>query len=263
MKRVAIVTGASSGIGRETAKALAAARITVYDFSRRHHPLEGVTHLATDVTDPEAVRVSVSEVFKREGQIDILVNNAGFGISGAVEFTDLQNVKHLFDVNVFGQIAVTNEVLPIMRLQRQGRIVNISSVAAICPIPFQTFYSATKSAVMTYSMALANEVMPFGVRVSAVLPGDIRSGFTDARAKSVKGDDVYQGKISRSVGRMEKDERKGLSSEAAGKAIAHIALSKRNKPVYVLGFGYRCISLLVKILPTSIVNWLIKLLYAN
>ncbi len=264
MKPVAVVTGASSGIGKATAEALLRRGCTVYDLSRRDtDPASGIVHLKTDVTDEESVRAAVQEIVEREGKIDILVNNAGFGISGAVEFTETADAVKLFNVNFFGIVRVTKAVLPYMRKTGSGRIVNLSSVAAIAPIPYQTFYSASKSAVEVYSMALANEVRDFGITVCAVLPGDIRTGFTDAREKSDAGDDVYQGRIGRSVGKMEKDEQNGMSPEKAGKMIAKIALSRRKKPLYTLGFSYKAVAFLVKILPASAVNRLIKVLYAN
>ena len=112
-------------------------------------------------------------------------------------------------------------------------------------------------------MALANEVRPFGISVTAVLPGDIRTGFTDARTKSEAGDDVYGGRIVRSVGKMEQDERRGMAPEKAGRRIAAIALSRSRKPVKTLGVSYKLIYLLVKFLPVSLVNRLISILYVK
>ena len=131
MSKVAIVTGASSGIGRCTAQALRDMGCKVYDFSRRDIPIDNVTHIKTDITKEDNVSLSVKEVIDREGRIDILVNCAGFGISGAVEFTTTQEAKSQFEVNFFGAVTVTRAVLPYMREQHSGRIVNISSVAAV------------------------------------------------------------------------------------------------------------------------------------
>ena len=131
--RIAIVTGGTSGIGRATALALKAAGCTVYELSRRAEGVEGLHHIAADVTKEETVRAAVAEVMAREGRIDILVNNAGFGISGAVEFTSTEDAKALFDVNFFGMVNLNRAVVPIMRAAGRGRIVNLSSVAA--PVP--------------------------------------------------------------------------------------------------------------------------------
>ncbi len=263
MSKVAVVTGGSSGIGLETVKALTNMGCTVYELSRRDIKIDGANHVSADVSDDTSVVSAISRIISEAGHIDILVNNAGFGISGAVEFTTAEDAKRLFDVNFFGSVRVTNAVLPHMRKNGGGRIVNTSSVAAIVPIPFQAFYSASKAAVNSYTMALANEVSEFGIRVSAVMPGDIKTGFTAARDKIVIGDDIYSGRIERSVSRMEKDEQSGMSPEIAGKFIASVAMNKRNKPLYTIGFGYKCISLLVKLLPASLMNEIVKLMYAK
>lgn len=259
---MAVVTGGSSGIGLCTAKALSAAGYRVYDFSRRDGGTAGILHIRTDVTDEPAVQQAVAQVLKQEGRIDILVNCAGFGISGAVEFTELAEAKRQFDVNFFGMVTVTRAVLPAMRNAGWGRIVNISSVAAAAAIPFQAFYSASKSAINAYTCALANEVRPCGVTVTAVQPGDIRTGFTDARVRLALGDELYDGRISRSVAKMEQDERSGMSPETAGAYICRIAQKRRVKPLYALGFSYKCVCLLCKLLPCSLLNRLIGMLYA-
>lgn len=262
--RIAIVTGGTSGIGRATALALKAAGCTVYELSRRAEGVEGLHHIAADVTKEETVRAAVAEVMAREGRIDILVNNAGFGISGAVEFTSTEDAKALFDVNFFGMVNLNRAVVPIMRAAGRGRIVNLSSVAAPVPIPFQTYYSATKAAVNAYTMALANELRPFGVTVCAVMPGDIHTGFTAARRKIGEGDDIYHGRISRSVARMEHDEQTGMDPAKAGGCIAGVALREDNRhPLYAIRFDYKFFTFLAKVLPARFLNWLIYLLYGK
>lgn len=263
MGRVVIVTGGNSGIGKSTAQSLASKGCKVYDFSRRDIACDGVIHIGCDVTDEAQVQKAVDTVLAEEGKIDILINSAGFGISGAVEFTTLESAKKQFDVNFFGTVNVTKAVIPVMRKQGIGRIVNISSVAAVAHIPFQTYYSATKAAIESYTCCLANEVRPFGISVTAIQPGDISTGFTDARDKSYDGDDVYEGRISRSVAGMEKDERKGMSSDVAGDYIARIALKNRVKPIYAIGISYKAISTLCKIFPCGIRNRIIGSLYAK
>ena len=262
-KKVAIVTGGSSGIGRCTASALKNKGITVYEFSRRDIPLEGVTHITADVTDEASVIAAVSKVSDIEGRIDILINCAGFGISGAVEFTEISQAKKQFDVNFFGMVNVTKAVIPIMRKSGGGRIVNISSVAAIAHIPFQTYYSASKAATESYSQALHNEIAPYGISVTAIQPGDICTEFTDARNKSFAGDDIYGGRIKRSVQGMEKDERKGMSPEKAGEYIAKLALKKNVKPLYAIGTSYKILSTMCKVFPCNIRNRIVGMLYAK
>ena len=261
--RVAIVTGGSSGIGRATAAALQRAGCTVYEFSRHDAGDPGIRHMGVDVTDEGAVNAAAAAVLEREGHIDIVVNCAGFGISGAVEFTEPADAKRQLDVNFFGMVNVNHAVLPAMRKAGAGRIVNISSVAAPAAIPFQTYYSASKAAINCYTCALANEVKPFGVSVTAVQPGDIATGFTDARKKSLAGDEEYGGRISRSVAGMERDERGGMKPETAGAYICKIALKKRVKPLYAIGIAYKGACFLCQILPCGQRNWLVGKLYGG
>ena len=127
--KVCVVTGGSSGIGRCTAAAMRARGFAVYELSRREVPAEGVVHLTADVTDEAAVDAAIARVLECEGRIDVLINNAGFGISGAVEFTEAADARRQIDVNFFGMVNVCRAVLPVMRGQGHGRIVNLSSVA--------------------------------------------------------------------------------------------------------------------------------------
>ncbi len=261
--KVVLVTGGSSGIGKATAMALRDLGCVVYEGSRRESEIHGVHHLPLDVTVESSVAVAVDRILAREGRLDILINCAGSGISGAVEFTEADEVKRQMDVNFMGTVNVTKAVLPHMRNQGGGRIVNISSVAAEFPIPFQTYYSASKAAVNAYTMALCNEVRPFGITVTAVQPGDIRTGFTASRAKSAVGDEVYSGRISRSVAVMERDEENGMAPEIAGRMIAGIAVKGRVKPLYTLGFSYKLLGFLHRLLPCSLVNRIIGMIYAS
>ena len=263
MSKIALVTGGSSGIGRCTAAAMRNAGCIVYEFSRREHTMDGVQHISVDVTNETAVQKAVEQITQAEKRIDIVVNCAGFGISGAVEFTELIDAKQQFDVNFFGMVNINRAVIPVMRRCGGGRIVNVSSVAAVAHIPFQTYYSASKAAIESYTCALANEVKPFGITGTAAQPGDIRTGFTDARKKSAAGDEVYGGRISKSVTGMERDERKGMSPEFAGRYITKLALKKSVKPIYTVGLGYKCLSLLCKILPCRLRNWIVGMLYAR
>ena len=263
MNKVVIITGGSSGIGLCTAAALRDRGCKVYELSRRDSEVTGITHIKCDVTDEAQIAAAVGQVMAESGRIDILINNAGFGISGAVEFTDTTDVRRLFDVNFFGMVRMNRAVLPLMRRQGGGRIVNLSSVAAPVPIPFQTYYSAGKAAVNSYTMALSNEVKPFDISVCAVMPGDIKTGFTSARKKNIAGDDIYGGRITRSVAGMEKDEQTGMDPAKAGAFIASVALKNSRKPLYTIGFGYKCAVFLTKILPARWLNALIGQLYAK
>ena len=263
MSKIAVVTGGTSGIGKETALYLAKNGCTVYELSRRAEGVAGLHPISADVTAETSVRRAVEQIVQEAGRIDILVNNAGFGISGAVEFTDTEEAKRQFDVNFFGMVRMNRAVIAVMRKQGGGRIVNLSSVAAPVPIPFQTYYAASKAAINSYTMALANELRPFGITVSAVMPGDIHTGFTAARHKVGQGDEIYGGRISRSVKRMEHDEQTGMDPAKAGAFVGRVALKTGHKPLYTIGFAYQCAVFLTKILPARVLNWLIGKIYAS
>ena len=181
MSKVAVVTGGTSGIGKQTALALKAAGYTVYELSRRAQGVEGLHHLVADITREELVDAAIGEVLRQEGHIDVVVN----------------------------------------------------------------------------------ELRPYGVTVCAVQPGDIHTGFTAAREKTIDGDDVYGGRISRSVARMEHDEQTGMDPAKAGAFIAKVAMKQRVKPIYTIRFDYQFLALLTRILPYRFLNWLIGVIYGK
>lgn len=249
MSKIVILTGGTSGIGAATAKILAGKGCKVYEFSRRDAVLDYAVHMKVDVSNEDQVRKAVDEVAAKEGRIDILVNNAGFGISGAFEFTTDAEARKLMDVNLFGMNNTIRAVLPHMRKAGSGRIVNLSSVAGLYAIPFQAWYSISKAGIRAMSMAVANEVKPYGISVSCILPGDIHTGFTAAREKSIIGDDVYGGRIEKSVRKMEHDEETGITPEAAAKVVAAVALKKSVAPEYTIGTVYKLFVFLGRLLP--------------
>lgn len=259
-KLVVIITGASAGIGLTTAKLFQEKGHKVYSFSRRMRT--DVDGFSVDVTDETAVSRAMKAVIDKEGKIDVLINNAGFGISGAIEDTDTQTAKRLFDVNFFGALNAVKCALPYMRAQGGGSIVNVSSAAAEFPIPFQAFYSASKAAIGSFSDALRLEVAPFGVKVSSVLPGDVKTEFTDKREKNASDSEVYGERINRSVAVMEKDERNGMPPLAIAKIIYALATSANPPVKKVGGFKYAFLVALARVLPTRAVSYAIGKLYS-
>jgi short-subunit dehydrogenase len=185
---VALVTGASSGIGEAAAHALVGAGFTVYGTSRKAtagEKRDGVVFLPLDVTDDQSVAGAVREVLDRSGRIDVLVNNAGVGSAGAAEESSVAQDQTVFDVNVFGLIRMTKAVLPHMRAQGSGRIINISSVAGFAPQPFMASYVSSKHAVEGYSESVDHEVREHGVRILLVEPFNTSTAFD---ASVVRGD---------------------------------------------------------------------------
>jgi NAD(P)-dependent dehydrogenase (short-subunit alcohol dehydrogenase family) len=172
-EKVALITGASGGIGFAAGLALIRAGYRVFGTSRHAAPGEvrqGIHMLRCDVTDDVSVKQLIDDVVTLAGRIDVLVNNAGRSLIGGAEESSIHQAKDLFDINVFGVLRTTGEVLPIMRGQGQGRIINISSVAGFLPGPYTALYNATKHAVEGYSESLDHELRTFGIRVSLIEP---------------------------------------------------------------------------------------------
>ena len=291
---IAIVTGASSGIGYEVSAQLRDAGYTVYGISRREVAPEGVTALCADVSDEAAIRAAVDEVARREGRIDLLCANAGMGISGPVEFASPEATHKIMNVNFFGQVYAAQSVLPYMRKQRSGTIVFTSSVAAPIAIPYQAFYSASKSAINSVALALRNEVRDYGIRISVVMPGDSSTGFTDAREKQhqsssaastdakaidtaaataqstaataqsaaagATAESAYP-RCDSAVASMERDERGGIPPAKVAAVIVRAARRKNPAPLYVAGFKYRLLLGLYNLLPARAAVWLVGKFY--
>ncbi|MFI6118941.1 oxidoreductase [Streptomyces sp. NPDC051064] len=183
---VALVTGGSSGIGREAALALVAAGFDVVGTGRdtsRVTPLGGVTFLDLDVASDASVAAVVEQVVGRFGRIDVLVNNAGVGSIGAAEETSVARAQAVFDINVFGVMRMVKEVLPHMRARGRGRIINLSSVQGFIPAPYMAVYGASKHAIEGYSQSLDHEVREYGIRALLVEPAYTRTGFEANSAK--------------------------------------------------------------------------------
>jgi NAD(P)-dependent dehydrogenase (short-subunit alcohol dehydrogenase family) len=179
-QQVALVTGASSGIGKAAAFALAEAGFQVVGTSRNASGIsqrDGVSFLDLDVASNKSVATVVQRVIDRFGRLDVLVNNAGIGSAGAAEERSVAQDQSVFDINVFGLIRMTKAVLPHMRAQGGGRIINISSVLGFVPAPYMAAYAATKHAVEGYSESLDHEIREHGVRVLLVQPAYTRTGF--------------------------------------------------------------------------------------
>ena len=259
--RIVLITGASHGIGAACAEAFLARGDVVYGLcrSKPNHPY--IRHVPVDLTNSTEAEKAIQTVLAQAGRIDVLVLNAGIGISGAVEFTELSEAKRQFDVCYFGALRVLTPALPALR-KSKGIILFTSSVAAVTPIPYQAHYSACKAAINALVLALRNELKHTGVRVSAVLPGDVKTDFTAARAKNERGTEVYPAMI-RSVQRMERDEQTGMLPDQIAKKFLKIAAKRDPKPYYSVGFAYSAICVLVKLLPARLAGRILWQLYAK
>lgn len=250
-----VISGGSSGIGKETASLFAERGWCVFELSRHGVSHDGIIHVDCDVCDSSSAQKAIAEVLSMTDHIDVVISNAGYGISGSVEFTDISAVEHQMDVNFIGAVRFTQAVLPQLRKQHAGRIIYTSSVAATLAVPYQSFYSASKAAINAMALALANEVRDFGISVSVMMPGDVRTGFTDARCKSTAGEEIYR-RANKAITTMEKDERSGMQPIQMAKRFYHIATCHSPRPQYVGGFSYRILCLLDRMLPKRLVNWI-------
>lgn len=268
-RRVVLVTGASSGIGKAIADVLLAKGYTVYGTSRTGHAPDAgdapryPALLRLDVREDESAAAVVRAVLLREGRLDVLVNNAGFGIAGAVEDTAVDEAKAQFETGFFGALRMIRQVLPGMRARRGGLIVNISSIAGLLAVPYQGLYSAAKFALEGLSEALRLELAPFGVQVTLVEPGDIRTGFTQSRrATRATGEaSPYWPHYQKAIAAMEKSEQAGPPPDALAKKVARI-IRRKNPPVRVQsGLIYHVAAQLKAAWLSRLALWLMKRFY--
>ena len=263
-KKVVVITGASRGIGYATAALFNNKGYIVYAISRSKCEIPGVNAVMCDITRGEKLKEAVDSVFNAEKRIDILVNNAGAGISGSIEKTVTADAKKLFGLNFFAHFEAIKYVTPYMRSRKNGKIINIGSVAGAMHVPFQAFYSASKAAVEALSNCLRGELAPFGIKVTTVMPGDTRTGFTDAREKGfAENDSDYGSRISRSIKLMENDERNGMPPEKVARIILKASCAKNPKPAYIAGFKYNFFMLLNRILPKRFVQYVLNKMYSG
>lgn len=261
MEKVIIVTGASSGIGLTVSKYLADKGHHVYGISRSKTHEKNIKSIQADVTNIDQMIKAYQEIFDIEGRIDVLINNAGIGISGSIEDTKTEDVLDLLHVNFMGVFHSTKVVLPFMRETRQGKIINISSVASVLSIPFQAFYSSSKAAINAFSSALSNEVEPFGIDVCVIMPGDIKTSFTKNRRKNDIANPHYEKRINKSVAVMEKDEQNGMDPEVLAKVVEKL-IRKKRMPLYkTIGFKYKVFVFLEKVLPRGLTNQVVGKIY--
>ncbi len=254
---VALVTGASSGIGAATAERLAKAGYKVFGTSRRasssgQRPFE---MLNLDVTNDESTEAVVREVIRLEGRIDLLVNNAGIGVApaGAEEYS-VEQAKAIFDTNVYGIIRMTRAVLPPMRQQGSGRILNVGSVLGFLPMPFGALYAATKHAVEGYSESLDHELRTRGIRVSIIEPAYTRTGFDSSLLQPEIKLDEYREVRAALEQRFKVLFDGGDDPGVVAETVLKAASAARPKPRYTAGGLARRLSILRRFAPAALLD---------
>jgi NAD(P)-dependent dehydrogenase (short-subunit alcohol dehydrogenase family) len=256
---IAIVTGASSGIGEATAERLASAGYKVYGTSRRGAQGQSGKRvfemLALDVTSDESVLAAVNEVLRLEGRIDLLVNNAGFGVApAAAEESSIQQAQAIFNTNFFGIVRMIRAVVPHMRQRGSGRIINISSVLGFVPMPYMALYSATKHAVEGYSESLDQELRTQGIRVSLVEPAYIKSAFDANQLQPDAALDEYRD-LRAGLDRRVKEALEGADGPAVvAETVVQVALAATPKVRYTSGALAGRLRFLRRFAPAALVD---------
>lgn len=236
--RVVLITGASSGIGQACAAHLAARGWQVFGTSRKEADSpDGVTMIRMNVDDDDSVLRGVQEVLQRAGRIDAVVNNAGYSLVGSIEDTSIAEAKAQFETNFFGAMRVCRAVLPAMRGQKRGHIVNISSLAGVFGLPFGGLYSASKFALEGLSEALRYETRRFGIHVSLVQPGDFHTAITATRrvAAAAITNEAYRERFTEVSRRQEHEEQNGATPEPIARLVERILNDPKPKLRYPIG----------------------------
>lgn len=247
MKKIALVSGASSGLGEALAVLLAQKGYTVYGTSRKAAAESRFTMLRMDVQDDASVQAAVAQIIAEQGKIDVLINNAGVGIAGPLEVMSINAIQQAFDTNVFGLIRLTQAVLPHMREAHNGKIINISSIAAEVALPYRAVYSATKAAVDRITEALRLEVGRFGIQVSAIQCGDIQTSITAHRIMEyAEGNPAYSAVFAKVAQNMNDGVSKGSTAEYMASEIIDILEKEQMAKLYPVGKSYQKLSLKLK-----------------
>jgi NAD(P)-dependent dehydrogenase (short-subunit alcohol dehydrogenase family) len=253
-QRVVLVTGASSGVGQSTARLLSQRGYRVFGTSRNPAvapELPGVEMLPLDVRADDSVRACLDAVTRIAGRLDILVNNAGYELAGALEETSLDEAKAQFETNFFGVLRMAKAVLPVMRRQKQGQIITISSLSGIAPIPFMGIYSASKFAVEGYTEALRHELKPFGIHVSLIEPGFLHTAMMSHRQVTTERIAGYDPWRQRSLDAIRAYEEKGPEAELVAETVLKVAASKAPRLRYLTGRQAKVIAGLRRLLPEA------------
>jgi NAD(P)-dependent dehydrogenase (short-subunit alcohol dehydrogenase family) len=263
MKKIILITGISTGFGRETARLLAENGHTVYGTVRKETDrISSVNYLIMDLADLNSVSKAVREVAEREGRIDILINNAGMHTGGPIETIPFEYARMQMDTNFLGMVYMTREVLPLMRKQGRGTIINFSSIGGLMGLPFQGFYSASKFAIEGFSEALRMEVNQFNINVVLINPGDFHTNNSANRrnylARLGEGD-PYGDQFSRSLTVIETDEGNGWEPIVLARKLVRIVECKKPHQRYIIAsFEQKLAVALKNILPGKIFRMILQ-----
>lgn len=261
MFKVILITGASSGIGKAIATFLSEKGYTVYGTSRNPKNIENLSFelIALDVLKVETIQTAVDFIIKKEGRLDVLVNNAGMGITGPIEDTPTDEMRAVFNTNLFGAIDVMKAVLPQMRKQKAGLIINVTSIAGYMGLPFRGLYSATKGALEIVTEATRMEVKNFGIEITNVAPGDFATNIAAGRYHTpVFENSAYKEKYQENLDLMDSHVSGGMHPDEMAKTVFKIINTKHPKIHYKVGGFMEKFSIVLKrILPDKLYEQLL------
>lgn len=257
MRKVILISGISSGFGKQTSQLLAGRGHTVYGTVRKPCEVDGaVIVMMMDLTDMDSIKRTVREVVEKEGRIDVLINNAGMHTGGAIETTPDENIRLQMETSFMGMVYLTREVLPVMRRNGGGTIINISSIGGLMGLPFQAFYSAAKYAVEGFSEALRMEVGKFNIKVVVINPGDFHTSNTANRRGYLAPsgpDDPYHEQFEKTLSVIENDEACGGDPALLASRLVRIVECSNPRNRYVIASADQKLAVLLKkILPGKI-----------
>lgn len=260
MGKVVLISGASAGIGRACADRLAKAQWVVYGASRRGSASQNWQGLCMDVDDDASVAAGVDRVRQDQGRIDAVVAAAGWGLAGPAEHTPVAQAKEQLETNFFGVVRLVHQVLPDLRRQGRGHLVLVGSIGGVIGLPFQSFYSAAKFALEGYAEALAHEVAPFGIQVTVVEPGNVRTEFTANRREIATGPhDPYAAASHKALEVMARDEAHGVAPEAVAATVDRVLASARPPRRVSVGRASERVGIVAKrVMPYRLFEWAAK-----
>jgi NAD(P)-dependent dehydrogenase (short-subunit alcohol dehydrogenase family) len=254
MKKIILITGISSGFGKQTADLLAAAGHTVYGTIRRNVETNpSVNTLKLDLTNSDSIRQAVQAIIMKEGRIDVLINNAGMHTGGPIETSPSENIRLQMDTNFIGTVNLTREILPLMRKQGGGTIINFSSIGGLMGLPFQAFYSAGKFAIEGFSEALRMEVRQFNIKIVLINPGDFHTSNSANRRNFLAPTDIsdaYHEQYLKTMAIIEKDEAGGWDPAVLARKLVKIVECKNPRNRYIISSFEQKLAVVLKyILP--------------
>lgn len=253
-----IITGTSAGIGYALAEHFGKKGHKVYGLSRKPTESQYFTTIPTDITDAEQIEKAISEILQKEHRIDVLINNAGMGMVGAVEDAQKPEIQQLFDLNLIGTVQMMSSVLPKMREQKFGQIINVSSIGSEMGLPFRGFYSASKAAVDKVTEAVRYEVLPWNIQICALHLGDIKTKIADNRVRS-EVSEPYRKMFDSVYSLMNAHVDAGTSPELVAVYVEKLLQKNRWKAHYFFGpFGQKIGIPLKHILPQNFYEKLMR-----